>query len=198
FDNNPGQTAKLVNTEETPYYTNTDADMRKAIEDLAIRAERIRQRIADIDFERSNYPSGGYIDVPKIGQNKNELNKNVQVYGKLGKTGQKYALLEVYNAKGIKNPDAINLIDYAYSDAKVTSTANIKNAVQNSIRAASAQKVDEVVIQLGTESNLREIKRGLLASFQQGRAETVKKVIVIDKMDKVLIFDIDEFKAAFK
>jgi hypothetical protein len=198
FANNPGQTAKMVNTEETAYYTNTDAELRVAIEELAIRAERIRQRLAEIEFERTNYNSGGYVDVPKTGQNKNELDKNVEVYGKLGKIGQKYALLNVINSEGKKNPDAINLLDYTYSDAKTTVTGNIKNAVQNSIKAASLQKVDEVVIQLNTEANLHEIKRGLLASFQQGRAETIRKVIVIDKTDKILIFDIDEFKAAFK
>jgi len=198
FDNNPGQTAKMVNTEETPYYTNTDAELRAAIEELAIRAERIRQRLAEIEFERTNYPYGGYVDVPKTGQNKNELDKNVEVYSKLGKTGQKYALLDVINAEGKKNPDAVNLIDYTWSDAKTTTTLNIKSAVQNSIKAASAQKVDEVVIQLSTEANLREIKRGLLASFQNSRAETISKVIVIDKTDNILIFDIDEFKAAVK
>lgn len=51
FANNPGQTAKMVNTEETPYYTNTDTDLRKAIEDIAIRTERIRQRLSEIEFE---------------------------------------------------------------------------------------------------------------------------------------------------
>ena len=198
FDNNPGQTAKMVNTEETPYYTNTDAELRAAIEELAIRAERIRQRLAEIEFERTNYPSGGYVDVPKAGQNKNELAKNIEVYSKLGKTGNKYALLNIDNTEATKNPDAVNLIDYVYSDAKVTRTTDIKKAVQNSIKAASAQKVSEVVIQLNAEANMHDIKTGLLASFQQSRAETIQKVIVIDKTDNILIFDIDEFKAAFK
>ena len=196
FANNPGQTAKMVNTEETPYYTETDTQLRAAIEDLARRAERIRQRLAEIEFERTNYNSGGHIDVPKTGQNKNEIAKNVEVYSKLGKTGGKYALLDVVNAEGKKNPDAVNLIDYTYSDAKTTTTLNVKSAVQNSIKAASMQKVDEVVIQLSTEANLHEIKRGLMAAFQNGRASTVKKVIIIDSLSEISIFNIDEFLAA--
>jgi hypothetical protein len=36
FDNNPGKTAKMVNTEETAYYTNTDPDKRQDISDAAI------------------------------------------------------------------------------------------------------------------------------------------------------------------
>ena len=198
FDNNPGQTAKMVNTEETAYYTNTDAELKVAIEELAIRAERIRQRIEEIEFERANFPSGGYVDVPKNGQNAIEFQKNIEVYSKLGKTGEKYALLDVVNTPGKKNPDAVNLMEYTYSDAKVTTTVNIKNAVQNSIKAGSAQKVSEVVIQLSTEANLREIKEGFLASFQKGRAETIRKVIVIDKSDNILIFDIDELRATLK
>jgi hypothetical protein len=196
FDNNPGQTAKMVNTEETPYYTNTDAELRAAIEELAIRAERIRQRLAEIEFERTNYSSGGYVDIPKTGQNKNELVKNIGVYGKLAKKGEKYALLDVVNAEGTKNPDAVNLLDYVYSDAKVTRTTDIKNAVQNSIKAASAQKVSEVVIQLNAEENMREIKRGLMAAFQHGRAASIQKVIVIDALNKISTFDIAEFLAS--
>jgi len=41
------------------------------------------------------------------------------------------------------------------------------------------------VIQLNRESDLNEIRKGLFAAFQKGRAETNKKVIVVDKNNKV-------------
>jgi hypothetical protein len=116
----------------------------------------------------------------------------------LGKTGQKYALLNVINADGKKNPDAVNLLGYTYSDAKVAETVIIKNAVQNSIKEASKQQVSEVVIQLKQDANLREIREGMLAAFQKGRAEMIKKVIIIDKSDNILTYDVDEFKASVK
>lgn len=189
FANNPGQTAKFVNTEETPYYSNTDAGLRAAIEELAVRAERIRQRLAEIEFERKEFKSGGYIDIPKQGQNKNEEKDNRAVYGHLAKTyGDKYALLPVDDSAK-SNPDALNLIDYTYSDAKLPQTTDGKNAIQNSIKSASAQKVDEVVIKLSYPVSYKELKDGLKAAFQKGRAKTIQTVILIGEDGSLKRFD---------
>jgi hypothetical protein len=192
FSNNPGTSAKFIKTEETPYYKNTDANLQAEIEALAKRLENIRQRLAQLEFTRKKFKSGGYIDVPKTGQNKNEQTKNIKIYEKLAKSGEKYALLDV--REGTKNPDAVNLKSYGLSDAKSPVSENIKNAVQNSIKAASAQKVDEVVIQLTRESNVSQIKKGLFAAFQKGRAETIKKVIVINENNKIQEFDAASFQ----
>ena len=133
--------------------------------------------------------------IPKAGQNKNEERKNLKVYSALAKyRGEKYALLPVDDTPGKKNPDAVNMKTYYLSDAKSPVSRSIKNAVQNSIKEASAQKVGEVVIQLNQESNPDEIRKGLIAAFQQGRAKTIKKVIIIDAKGEIQEFGREMFK----
>lgn len=47
FSNNPGSSAKFIKTEETPYYKNTDEAIRETIESIAMRLERLRQRVEE-------------------------------------------------------------------------------------------------------------------------------------------------------
>lgn len=199
FANNPGETAKFVNTEETPYYTNTAEALREQIEQFARRAENLRQRIEALEFKRKNYKSGGYIDVTKQGQNKKEEQKNLSVYGHMAKQyGEKYALLPVSNESGSKNPDAVNLKTYQLSDAKTPESASGKNAIQNSVKSASVQKVYEVVIALNRKVSYREIKAGLKSAFQKGRAKTIRQVILIQVDGSIRRYDADKLRELFK
>ncbi|MFV0590039.1 MAG: phage minor head protein [Draconibacterium sp.] len=180
FANNPGSSAKFIKTEETPYYKNTDADLRQQIEDLAKRAERIRQQLEELELKRRVFKSGGYIDVPKTGQNKNEEKENLSVYGLLAKKyGEKYALVTPDNASGMKTPDAVNLKKYVYSDLKTQTIGSVKNVIQNGTKEASKQKASEVVIKLVRPTSYKEVKDGLKATFQKNRNRGIKEVLIV-------------------
>ncbi len=194
FANNPGMTAKFLVHEETSSYKNVaEAALREAIEEFAARAEKIRRRLENVEFDRKSFKSGGYLDIPKQGQSSNETKKNVEIYTVLAKKhGQKYALLPISEVIGKKNPDAVNLKYYIYSDAKAPVTPNGKNAVQNSVKAAAAQKVSEVVIR--ADVSFRDLKNGLKAALQNGRAKTIKTIVIIDKNGDMKVFDADRLR----
>lgn len=184
FRNNPAKTAEFIKIDETPFYKASQD--KEAVIQLAneLFAESERNRIK---YAKKKFKSGGWIEIP-IGksQNKQEEKKNLKVYTILAKEyGQKYRLLAVVNLPKIKNPDAFNVIKNCYSDAKITSTANAKNAIQNSIKEASKQKVSEVVIQLEYGASYKSIKDGLKASFQAGRAKTIKEIIIIEEKGNI-------------
>jgi len=198
FANNPGQTAKLVNTEATAYYTNTDAALRQQIEDMARRAERIRQRLEEIDFKRKSYKSGGYIDVPTAGQNANEAKNNIKIASTLAKQfADKYALLPVRNEPGKKSPDAINLKNYLLSDFKTQGGQNARNTIQAGIREASAQKAGEVVIRLINEASYKDVKSALYAALQPGRAATLRKIVIMHADGRLVRYDADLLRKVF-
>jgi hypothetical protein len=198
FENNPGETAKPVNTEETAYFKNTAKEVRDQVAEFGRRAERIRQRLEELKFKRKSFKSGGYIDIPKSGQNKKEEQKNLKVYGHLAMTeGGKYALLPVSNSPGVKNPDAINLKTYEFSDAKIPTSPSIRNAIQNSIKSASAQKVTEVVIYFDKLISSREMQAGLKAALQEGRAKTIRQITIVDESG-IRHYDADELRELFK
>ena len=69
FRNNPGKTGKFVNTEETPYYTETDVKMRAAIGEMAIRLEKKRQQLEDFKLYKE-FENGGKVYIHKLKSNK--------------------------------------------------------------------------------------------------------------------------------
>ncbi len=145
------------------------------------------------------FKSGGYIDVPKTGQNKNEEKDNLKVYGLMAKKyGGKYALITPDNTAGVKNPDAVNLKNYVYYDAKTQKGYSIKNAVQNGIHEASVQKAGEVIIRLNREATYKEVKSGLKAALQKGRAKTLKQVVILDVNGNLKQYDADKLRELFK
>lgn len=199
FSNNPGVSAKFINYEQTPYYQNTTDELRQVVEEFAKRAEAIRQKLAQFEFTRKTFKSGGYVDKPSGGQNKNEEAKNMKTYSLLAKEyGEKYALLPVDDTPGKRNPDAINLKQYRYSDAKTQEGGSVKNAIQGGIKTASKQKAGEVVIFLNRPVSFREIKSGLKAAFQKGRAKVVKQVIIIESDGSLRRYDADQLRELFK
>ena len=199
FQNNPGKTAEFLRIKETPYYQNASEEERKEI------MRRVMQLFADSEKQRmkykgKDYKSGGRIETP-VGhsQNSQEEKKNLEVYSFLAKNfGEKYRLLPVVNLDGVKNPDALNLTKNIFSDAKITETVNIKNAIQQSIKNASKQGAEEVVVRLSREVTFREMKEGLKAALQPGRAESVKDIIIVDGKGNVRRYDADKMKKFFK
>jgi hypothetical protein len=191
FANNPGETAKLVNTEETPYYKNTPAEIRDQVAEFAKRAEKIRQRIEELKLRMKAYKSGGYLNIPA--KENDKTSKNQDVYARLAeKEGEKYTLMP-----GDKDPDAVNLKTYDYSRAYIAGESSVKNAVQNGIKAASLKKTGEAVIFFNRKISAGEVKVGLKAALQKGRAKMVKQIVVIDT-ERTRRYNADELRKVFK
>jgi hypothetical protein len=191
FANNPGETGKLINTEETQYYKNTPEELRDQLTEFAKRAEKIRQRIEELKLKMKAYKNGGYLNIPAKRNDKTARNQDV--YARLAeKEGEKYTLMP-----GDKDPDAVNLKTYEYSRAYVAGESTVKNAIQNGIKAASLKKTGEAVIFFDRKISAGEIKAGLKAALQKGRAKVVKQIIVIDT-ERTRRYNADELRKVFK
>jgi hypothetical protein len=150
--------------------------------------------------EEVKFKSGGKIQKPlNFKQNSQEEKKNIKAYTALAKDyGEQYRLLTVVNKDNQKNPDALNLKTLAYSDAKIPETKIGKNAIQNSIKSASEQKiVSEVYIYLERQYPMLEVWKGLKAALQGNRANTVKKIIIRFKNGDVKTYDAVKLKNVF-
>ena len=194
LEGNPAITGEVF-TQEHPYFTKAkdNKDVEKFIK------ENIKEAEAKIEYKKTEFKSGGFIETPiNASQNKQEEEKNIETYTILAKKGDKYRLLPVLNIKGRKNPDALNLKTKQLSDAKIPESKNIKNAVQNSIKEASKQKVKEVVINLNNDVNWIEVRKAFKAAFQNGRAKLIEKVIMILKDKEIRIFDVDKIRKVLK
>lgn len=143
----------------------------------------IRDNEQYIDFHTKHYKSGGSLSLPIRGtQNKQEYKSNIKVYSELARYhGANYRVLPVDNTDGRKNPDALNLDKNLKSDCKTPVTNNGKNAIQNAIKAADKQYVQEVIINLTKEYVMKDIRSGLLVSFQNGRASHIQDIIILFK-----------------
>ena len=191
FRNNPGVSAKIVNTEATDYYQSVPELLRPLVEQFARNVET--QGLASLQ-EKYIGKSGGFVNIVK--QNSNEAAKNLVTYKQLADNGAQYSLMEV-KAIG-KSPDALNELTGLLSDAKHPHTANGKNAIQSAIKEASGQQVGEVVIRLSKSYTARSIFDGFKAAFQAGRAKSIKTVILIRLDGKPVTLEAAEIRNYFK
>lgn len=194
FANNPGESAQFTVLEESPYYKNTDSDLRaKIIDQAEVLQKQISEKGVAKKYEGKN---GGYVNI--IPQNKNEYVKNVKTYKIMADNGGKYNMLEITNVKGIKNPDAYNVASKQYSDAKHPQSNNGVNAVYNSIKSAAAQNVDEVIIRLDRKYPSTDIYVGIKKALGSNRYQSIKTIIIIRKDEKPLKFDVEKLKIKLK
>lgn len=202
FANNPGITAKFVNIEATAYYKYATDKAKDEIAEQA-RLAQAEQTKFDIEYKRRTYKSGGYIETPvAFRQNKNEEQKNIEIFSLLAKYyGLKYKLLPVM--KDMRNPDAWDESKQRYSEAKATESLSGKNAIQNSIRKASAQSsvefpIREVVIRLQHQFPYKELMAGFKAALHEGRAADIKEAVLIYPDGSVKRYDLDKLRAFYK
>lgn len=192
FDNNPYESASFVNIEETPYYKHTDESLRTQI---ANEGKRLLKKQQDEIVETYKGKKGGFLEI--VRQQGNEREKNLVTYKLLADDGNKYSLLRPSNINGVKNPDAINHTLGILSDAKHPVTASGKKAIQNSIKAAAKQKVEEVVIRLEEEYSSAELYEGIKAALQEGRAEELGRIVLIRKGRKPVYLDVAKLRTRF-
>jgi hypothetical protein len=146
------------------------------------------------------YKSGGEIrTLDNFKQNKQEQSKNIKAYTFLAKEySYKYELLSIKNEHGVKNPDALNLITNKFSDAKIPTTENGKNAIQNSIKEASKQLVSEVFIYTEIEYRMQDIWAGLKSALQKGRARSIETIIIRLKDGNLKKYEVKRLRKIFK
>lgn len=194
FANNPAESAKFTVLEESPYYTNTDAELRTEIIDQAdLLQKQIFEKGVAKKYEGKN---GGYVNI--IPQNKNEYVKNVKTYKIMADNGGKYNMLEITNVKSVKNPDAYNVVSKQYSDAKHPQSNNGVNALYNSIKSAAAQNVGEVIIRLDRTYPSTEIYEGLRKSLGSYRYKSIQTIIILRKNQKPLILSTEKLREKLK
>ncbi len=75
-----------------------------------------------------------------------------------------------------------------------SATANGKNAIQASIKAASRQKVGEVYIYLTQEYQRHSIYRGLREALRDGRASGIKEIIIRFHNGELRRYDADKLR----
>jgi hypothetical protein len=158
-------------------------------------SQQIPEKVTEKRFK-----SGGVIQRPEnFQQNGQEEVKNIMAYTFLAKEyGEQYKLLSVTNKHGIKNPDALNLKTNKYSDAKMPVSDNGKNAIQNSIKQASGQFVQEVYIYLDREYRMQDIWAGLKSALQKGRAKSIEDIIIRMKNGELKRYDANKLRKLFK
>ncbi len=193
---NPGVSGAIF-SKDHPYMTETYKGAEKAVKELL---KKEAAGLAKEAVKEKKFKSGGVLQVPKeFSQNAQEEKKNLKAYTEMAKMhGEQYKLLNVVNEQGRKNPDAINLKTGVFSDVKVPETTNGKNAIQTSIKSASKQNVSEVVIYLENDYKREDIYAGLKASLQQGRAKSLKTIIVRFRDGELRRFDPEMIRKALK
>ncbi|MDR1644211.1 MAG: DUF935 family protein [Tannerellaceae bacterium] len=190
FRNNPARTAEFVNIKETAYYKQTEEKLKEEVTEAAKRLQRASETPVTEVYEGN---SGGYLKI--VEQNKHEREDNLATYKTLADTGGRYALLG--ERKNEKNPDALNLETLRYSEAKHPDTPNGQRAVQRSIREASKQGAEEVIIRLKKEYPSNELHAGVRAALQPGKCENIETIILIRKEGEPLVFDAKKLRKRF-
>lgn len=190
LDNNPAKDA-MIFSKSHPFYTKTYPGAKKAVDKFLNVEEKVKE---------TKFKSGGVLQIPtNFNQGVQEAKKNIKAYTELTKIhGEKYKLLNVRPNQ--KSPDAINLKNGNLSDAKIPESKSGKSAIQNSIKSASKQKVLEVYIYLDNDYNYNrnEIREGLLASFQKGRANSIKEVIIRFRDGEIKRYNPDLIRKSIK
>jgi hypothetical protein len=191
LQNNPAKDGKLFG-DKHPYIANAYPGAKGAVARL-LEDEGV---VAPEPVKETRYKGGGLLQVEGK-QNGNEAKKNLAAYTILAKAGDKYRLLAVINESGRKNPDALNLSTKEQSDAKTPTTKNLRNAIQNSVKAAEKQGAQEVVIRLPVTYNADDVRGALMTAFQEGRRTGIKHVVLIFKDDEIRRYDADYLRKIF-
>lgn len=185
--------AEFVNIKETAYYRSSTPEVREEIQETAMQFLRLAEE-EHTDVYKGK--KGGYLEI--VHQNSIERKQNLETYKFLADRGGRYTLLSESNIVGVKNPDAFNYEKGMFSDAKHPETKSGKAAIQNAIKSASGQKVEEVVIRLEEEYRATELHEGLKAALQGNRAKALKEIILIRKGREPLRFDVEKLRKRFK
>lgn len=146
------------------------------------------ERYKGIEFETIyKGKKGGRVERFTSGkQNKVERVKNENALKILADKGYQYRLLPVIE-DGQKNPDAFNIITKKYTDLKVTESKNGKSVVQNALKEANGQGVNEVVIQFTQElQSNADVYSILKTIFKNKRAKNIETITFITYKNKII------------
>lgn len=189
LDNNPAKDA-MIFSKSHPFYTKTYPGAKKAVDKFLNVEEKVKE---------TKFKSGGVLQIPtNFNQGGQEAKKNIKAYTELCKFyGEKYKLLNVSKINGKKNPYALNLRTGKKSDVKIPTSLITKNAIQNSIKEASGQKVSEAYIYLTNDAKMYDIWLGLKSALQDGRAKTIEDIIIRLKDGSIKLYKSDSLRKVF-
>lgn len=189
FRNNPVKTEEFVNIKETAYYNHTNEDVREEVANWGLRLLQ-----TSIDEKKETYvgKKGGFLEI--VQQNGNERANNLNTYKYMADRGGKYSLLKEIDVPEMKNPDAFNHEKGWFSDAKHPTSSNGKNAIQASIRKASVQDVEEVVIWLSQDYPSSALHEGLRAGLQKGRGGKLQEIILIRHKKEPIYLNVSKLR----
>jgi len=192
FATNAQKEASFVKLDETPYYQHTDEGKRK---DIINAAKQMMDASQDVKISLYKGGKGGKLEIVK--QNGNEAAKNLVTYKIMADNGGNYTLLGESFIDGVKNPDAYNNNLKIFSDAKHPVSKTGKNAIQNSIKSASNQGVEEVIIRLGTDYSSHDLYEGFKTSLIAGRAIKLQRIVLIRNAGKPIVLDVEKLRKRF-
>jgi len=151
-------------------------------------------------YNIKKFKSGGILETPTIGrQNKNEYAKNKKAFGELAKFyAYKYRLLPVSNIPKKTTTDAINLTSKQFSEAKIPTGNNAKNAIQAGIKEANRQAAKEVFFYFEEQPPMADVWAGLKAALQPDRNKNIETVIIRLNREFVKSYDALKLRNIFK
>lgn len=222
FQNNPGKTAAPV-TYKHPYFPKSctacplpgkreiilsDPHSLKSLQSLEAQStvpdcNHCKKAMTAADreiYKIEKFKSGGVLETPTIGrQNKNEYAKNKKAFGELAKFyAYKYRLLPVSNIPKKTTTDAINLTSNQFSDAKIPTGNNAKNAIQSGIKEANRQGAKEVFIYFEKQPPMADVWAGLKAALLPDRNKNIETVIIRLNREFVKTYDAGKLRNIFK
>jgi hypothetical protein len=193
FANNVLKEASFMKLDKSPYYQHTDEGKRSEIITAAKRMMKAAEQPKSSLYKGKN---NGKLTIVK--QNSNEASKNLTTYKIMADNGGDYTLLSLSTKPGVKNPDAFNNKLKLFSDAKHPVSKSGRNAIQNSIKSAAMQAVEEVVIRLTLDYPTHDLYQGLIVSLQKDRAMTLQRIILIRNGQKPITLDVNKLRERFK
>lgn len=184
FRFNPGKEQKLMPPKH-PY------NKVKGVKEI----KSIIDRYDGVGFKSIKTKNNGELQIYTSGkQNPQEEKKNKKAFEILANNGGRYRMLPVIE-DGKKNPDGINLKTNHLVDVKVSESTNGKNIAQSSLKEASNQGAQEVIIHLKYRPDSYRLMYGaVLNTFKQGRSKNLKMITIIFPDNKVKYYNTDVFK----
>lgn len=193
FRYNPGK-EKVIFPPTHPYTKVAGAKAAKPI--ILTIFNKPTDRYDGIGFKKEKgIKNGGTLEIFTSGkQNKQEFKKNKKALTIVANNGGEYRMLPIVN-DGNANPDAFNLKTKRLVDVKVSEGTNGKNIVQGSMKEASKQGAQELILHLTKKpDSYKEMYSALRMSIEKNRNKVVETITVVFPDNAVKKYDIERIR----
>lgn len=193
FRYNPGK-EKVIFPPTHPYGKVAGAKVAKPI--ILTIFNKTSDRYDGIGFKKEKgIKNGGTLEIFTSGkQNKQEFKKNKKALTIVANNGGEYRMLPIVN-DGNANPDAFNLKTKRLVDVKVSEGTNGKNIIQGSMKEASKQGAQELLLHLTKKpDSYKEMYTALRMSIEKNRNKAVETITVVFPDNAVKKYDIERIR----